>query len=488
MFNFRLSLQYVGFILWVFSFSMLFPIAISLYFDTDPFPFIYSFSITAVIGWSVWKYFKSRQESDHIHRKDSLLIVVLVWLGVSFFGSLPYIFSDAFGSISLGAGVDAWFESTSGFATVGASVMNHIESMPSDILFWRALTQWIGGGGIIVLAVAILPFLGVGGLELFQAETPGPTTDKLQPRVAQTARALWKIYLVLTALCFICLVVAGMPIFDALCHTFSTVSTGGFSTRNASVGAYGVPAYEWIIIVFMFLAACNFVLHYYFMSDPWVYFRDQQFKAFCWIILVATGLIILDVGIHQGSTHWHDDIRHALFSVVSVVATCGFSATDYVQWPSLSQMVLVFLLIVGGCAGSTSGGIKVIRVVVIAKHALNELLRFIHPQSVSVIKVGGQVVNSDTLNGVFGFLTIYFFVALISIGMLSFLGADFSTAISGVLACLAGAGPGIGLVGPHDTYAWLHPMSKCVLSLDMLLGRLEMITFVTLCVPEYWKK
>lgn len=489
MFSLRLSLSYVGFNLLAFSFAMLCPVIVSVYRGTDPYPFLLSFTITAVFSWILWKSCKARSSSDIIHRKDSLLIVVFTWMGISIFGALPFLFSHVFGPISFGSWVNSIFESTSGFTTTGSSVMHHIESVPHDVLLWRALTQWLGGGGIILLAVAILPFLGVGGLELFQAEAGGGLRDKIQPRVAQTAKTLWMVYIVLTALCFISLVIAGMPIFDALCHSFTTISTAGYSTRNASIGAYGVAAYEWIIIVFMFLGGCNFVLHYKAVTaGPVSYFKDQQFRVYVAILLVSSALIVFFNWQAGGVNVWHKHIRDAIFQVFSIATTTGFGTFDYEQWPYASQMLLAFLLVVGGCAGSTAGGVKVIRLMVMFRHAANEVFRLIHPQSVSVIKVNNQIVEGSALSGIFGFLAFYFLVFLSATFLLSAFGSDFQTSITAVLTCMANTGPGLGDVGPNENFAFLHNGSKITLSLCMILGRLELVTFVALCFPEYWKK
>jgi trk system potassium uptake protein len=488
MLNIRLCLHYVGLTLLVFSFAMLLPVVVSFLRGTDPYPFIYSFTITSVFGWLVWRSYRDSSQTVLIHRKDSLLIVVLTWFGISIFGALPYILSHVFGPFSLDAVVNALFESSAGFTTTGATVMHHIESVPYDILLWRSLTQWLGGMGIIILAVAILPYLGVGGLELYRAEMPGPTPDKIQPHVAQTAKALWRVYILLTILCFIALAVSGMPLFDAVCHSLTTLATGGFSTQNASIGAYSSPIFEWIIIIFMFLAGCNFVLHYQMARGSLLYFKDQQFKTYGVIIIASVGLILFTNGYNHGFGNWHDEIRTTLFQVVSVITSTGFSTIDYESWPFFSQFVIACLMVIGGCAGSTSGGIKIIRIIVIFRHAINELFRFIHPQSISIIKMNNQAVENKTINGIFGFLTFYFLIFLLATGFLSFFGADFQTSVTAVVSALSNIGPGFGDVGPTENFAFFHPVSKGVLSLCMILGRLELITFVTLCFPEYWKK
>lgn len=488
MLNLRLSLHYVGFILLIFSFTMLLPITLSVLKGTDPLPFVYSFIVTAGFGWLLWHRLRPKKNPTAIHRRDSLIIVVFTWFGVAIFGALPYIFSHAFGPFSLDAFTSAVFESASGFTTTGASVMPHVESIPYDVLFWRALTNFLGGMGIVVLTVAILPFLGVGGMELYQAESSGITTDKIQPQVTQTAKSLWLTYVAISVLCIVTLALAGMPIFDAICHGFASVATGGFSTRNASIGAYGSALYEWIIIVFMFLGACNFVLHYQAIKGKASYWQDQEFRTFLLIVLGASGAVILTNWFERGVGDWHDAIRTGIFQVTSIVTTTGFSTVNYETWPYLSQFVLIVLMIFGGCGGSTAGAMKITRMIVIIRHAFNDIHRFIHPQSVSVIKMNDQVVSESTLNGIFGFLTFYFLVALIATALLSFLNTDFQTAITSVLACLGNVGPAFGDAGPYDTYASYGPSGKIVLTLCMILGRLELITLVTLCFPEYWKK
>ncbi len=480
-------LRYVGLIFIAFSVFILVPVIVSVIEGSSPAPFLISFVIAIFIGWLLTTTFS--RFGDEIHRKEGLLIVVVSWIGISMLGGLPFMFAETFGPLSFESAVNAFFESISGFTTTGASVLNHIESLPGDILLWRSLIQWLGGMGIILLAVAILPFLGVGGLELYKAEVPGPTKDKLQVHVKETAKTLWKVYVLLTAMCAIALAACGMPVFDSICHSLTTLATGGYSIKNSSLGGYETAAFEWIVVVFMLLAGSSFTLHYQFRKQGLrPYFMDSEFRTYFGLIMLAAAVILIANTATIQPESWHDAIRTVLFQVVSIISSTGFGTADYETWPFFSQAVILFLMFMGGCAGSTAGGVKVVRLALIFKHAINEIYRLIHPQSISVIKFNRQAVVDQTIKGVFGFLTFYMLVFALAVLGLSAFGSDLTTAATAVLTSLSNVGPGFGEVGPSNNYAFLHSGEKMILSFCMLLGRLELITFVTICFPEYWKK
>jgi trk system potassium uptake protein TrkH len=418
-----------------------------------------------------------------ISHREGFLIVGLGWVGAAAAGALPYWLGDLFPSF-----VDAFFESTSGFTTTGATVLRHIEASPHGMLFWRALTHWLGGMGIIVLSLAVLPWLGVGGMQLYRAEVPGPVPDKLKPRMAETARTLWKVYVLLTAAEVILLMLCGMGLFDAVCHAFATLATGGFSTRNVSVEAFHNPWVDWIIVFFMLAAGTNFSLHYHALKgSPGTYWKDVEFRFFGVMFLTFTALLTVQLAVEFYSDPW-TALRSSAFQVGSILTTTGFTTADYEQWPAFSTIILFLLMFLGGCAGSTGGGIKSVRILVLLKSGYRELMRLIHPRAVLPLKLGGRTLQQDVVEAIWGFFVLYLMIFLMASLVMAVLGLDLVSAFAAVAACLGNIGPGLGTVGPGDNYAHIPVTGKWLLSFCMIIGRLEVYTLILLLVPEFWRK
>lgn len=416
--------------------------------------------------------------------KEAFAVVSLSWIVASAIGGLPFWLSGTVTTYT-----DGFFEAMSGFTTTGASVLTDIQSNPRGILFWRSLTHWLGGMGIIVLSLAVLPFLGVGGMQLYKAEVPGPIPEKLTPRVQQTALLLWIVYVLLSLAETLALSLGGMSLFESLTHTFGTMATGGFSPLNGSIGQYGNAYFDWVIIVFMFLAGANFVLHFLFLKgDRKAFWRDAEFRFYTWLVLGATVLVTLFLIVDGSDGNPLTALRHAAFQVVSILTTTGFVTADYEQWPFFPQMLLLLLMFVGGCAGSTGGGLKNIRIMVIFRHAKAEMHTLLHPQGVFPIRVGGKVVDREVVGAITAFFLLY--MALFAGGSLimAALGLDVLTAMGSVIATLGNVGPGIGGVGPMDNYSAVPALGKWVLALLMLLGRLEIYTVLMLFLPGTWRR
>ena len=418
-------------------------------------------------------------------RKEGFAIVSLGWIVIALFAALPFRLSGAMLSYT-----DAYFETMSGLTTTGASILTAIEELPRSMLFWRSLMHWFGGMGIIVLSIAILPFLGVGGTQLFRAEVPGVSKDRLTPRITSTAKLLWGVYLLLTVLEIVALRLCGMPWFESVCHTFGTVATGGFSTRTGSIGAYNSAAIEAVIIVFMFLAGVNFTLHFRLLTARGHRrnaYRDSEFLFYLGLTVGAMVLIAGTLALtntYQGT----DAFRHSAFATVSIMTTTGYATQDFNQWPSLCRFVLVLLMFVGGCAGSTGGGMKVVRFSLLLRHGLTEIRRIIYPDAVLAVKLGGQIVPSTVVANVLAFFFLH--VSLFAFGtiIMTAMGLDLVTAFSSVLACISNIGPGLELVGPSANYAFMPVAGKWLLTGFMLLGRLEIYTVLVLMLPSLWKR
>ena len=412
-----------------------------------------------------------------------MAIVTLGWLSAGFFGSLPFLFAGSIGHIT-----DAYFESISGFTTTGASILSDIESLPEGILFWRSLTQWMGGMGIIVLSIAILPFLGVGGMQLYKAEIPSPVVDKLQPRISETAKTLWKVYLFITLLEIGFLFVGGMPLFDSICHAFSTMPTGGFSTQSASIAQYNRAYFEGVITFFMILAGVNFSLHFKFLKGDFrVFGRDPE----CRVFLSILAILILLVTLNIYGTAYHsmgNAFRHATFQVTSIITTTGFITGNYANWPGLSQIILLLCMFIGAMAGSTGGAIKVMRIILLVKHGYQEIFRLIHPHAVRSIKLGGKPVPAEVLNSIGGFFILYLGLFILAVIIMAAIGLDIVTSFASVAATIGNVGPGFGLVGPVKNYLSIPDLGKWALIFCMLLGRLEIYTVIILLAPAYWRK
>lgn len=418
-----------------------------------------------------------------ISRRDGFGIATFGWLVASCFGALPYLFSGV-----IADPVSAIFETASGFTTTGASVLTDLESLPRGILFWRATTHFFGGMGVLVLCVAILPFLKVGGMQIYRAEIPGPSKDRLTPRIAATAKMLWGAYLLLCVLQTLLLMLGGMSLFDAWCHACATMATGGFSTRTASVGAYGSAYIEAVVIVFMFLAGTSFVLHLkLLMGKPFEYFRDVEFRLYLFVWLAACLVVAFNI---WGRTYASlaQSVRAAFFQGTSILTTTGFVTEDFDRWPIASRLILVLLMFVGGCAGSTGGGAKIIRILTGLKVFVRELLVYMRPNAVKAVRIGGSPVQEQDVSNIVVFLLL--FVALFAVGSVAMTAFtdDLGTAVSSTIASLGNIGPGLAGVGPVENYAGIPTGGKMVLVMLMLLGRLEVFTVLVVCHPGFWRK
>ena len=470
-----------GFLLIFLGIAMLLPIPFSLYYEGGDHPaFLISAGITALAGFLAFKL--TRFEQD-LRPKEGFAVVSFAWLFLSLFGSLPFLLSGAIPSFT-----DAFFETMSGFTTTGASILTDIERLPHGVLFWRSFTHWIGGMGIIVLSLAILPFLGIGGMQLFKAEIPGPVVDKLTPRITGTAKILWAVYVLISAAETLLLWLGGMSLFEALCHTFGTMATGGFSTRNASVGAYNSAYIDWVIIFFMLLAGTNFSLHYRFLrGDFRTYWRNQEFLFFLSLIGLASIVIGWDTFFH----HYRDfplALRKSVFQVVSILTTTGYGTADYEQWSFNSQFILFLFMFFGGCAGSTGGGMKIMRVHLLVKFVFSEITRLVHPRAVVPVRIGPTVVSREMAANVLGFFILFMVLFAVGVFIMSAMGLDLLTSFGAVAATLGNIGPGLGAVGPTDNYAHIPLAGKWVLAFFMLMGRLEVYTVLVLLSPSFWRK
>jgi trk system potassium uptake protein TrkH len=382
--------------------------------------------------------------------------------------------------------IDALFESMSGLTTTGATVMRDFSRFGRGVFFWRSLTQWLGGMGVIALFVAVLPRLAIGGRQLFFAEAPGPTDEKVTPQIRKTAAALWAVYAGLTLAQVIGLIVVGMPVFDSVCNSMTTLAAGGFSPNPQSIMGYRNPAAEWIITFFMFAAGANFALHYRTLrGDAGAFVRDEEFRAYLGIVLVASAMAAYFLGPDSGGAI--DRIRTGAFQVVSIITTTGFASEDFQLWSDQSRMVLLVMMFIGGCAGSASGGPKVVRQVLIARYTLLELRRTVHPRGVLPVKLGGRVVPDDVMRGVLVFFLFYLLVFAVCTMVVIALGADIMTGITATIATLGNIGPGFNQVGPMSHFGDLHPASKIVLTAAMWIGRLEVLTVLALLRPEVWR-
>lgn len=482
-FNYRVIINVIGLLLMLNGAFMLLCIPFSLYFgDGDIYPILLSGTITIISGNISWLVTKNSQNKD-LRKKDGYLIVVLGWLSMSFFGSLPYLISGAIPDLT-----NAFFETISGYTTTGATILTDIESVHKGILFWRSLTQWIGGMGIIVLAVAILPILGIGGMQLFVAEAPGISPDKLQPRIKETAKRLWLIYVLLTFVETLLLWIGGMSFFDAINHGLTTMATGGFSTKNGSIAHFDSPFIQYVITLFMFLAGTNFTITYFALHKKFHKIaQNEEFRfyaTFCLIFSIVTSLTIYLVS----PSEIEESFRQGLFQVVSIITTTGYITADYTSWTPFITVLFFVLMFFGASAGSTAGGVKIVRHIILLKNSILELKRQLHPSAIIPVRFNKKAVPRDITFNILAFIMIYIAIFALGSVIMAALGVDFETAIGSVATSLGNIGPGIGTVGPVDNFAHIPATGKWFLSFLMLLGRLELFTVLMLLTPYFWRK
>jgi trk system potassium uptake protein TrkH len=472
--NKGLVFNFLGRMLIYFSFLYSLPILTAYYFHESMRPFIFSVVASIVLGTILYLI---KPKSDVFRYKEGFAIVGLGWLFISIMGAIPYVM--------IGTNVvDALFESMSGFTTTGATIFDRVENLPKSILLWRSMTEWVGGMGIIVLFVAVFPSIARRGYALLQAEVPGITVSKLTPRLKDTAIRLWGIYLLFTLIEIALLYLAGIGFYDAVNHTFTTLSTGGFSTHTQSIAYYNNPLVELIISVFMFLAGANFALHYYLLKGNPRLFKDPEFRFYTAIMLFAILFITL--------LNYNGDIfqtfRHASFNTISIMTTTGYTNFDFDRWGDGARLILLALMFVGGCSGSTGGGMKVIRILILAKYSVHQILKEAEPRTARVVKLGKETLKKDIIDDIAAFFVLYVLIFVISTIIISLFGLDVISAASAVAATMGNVGPGLGVVGASESYSALHPLVKTILIFNMWAGRLEIFTVFSLFIPSFWRE
>ena len=468
--------------------SMLFPALVGFFYgEANLFAYLYSMVGCLSVSIPVWLL---TRRSRKLSIKDGFALVAFAWIVVAIAGSLPFYFTGAIPNYT-----DAWFEAMSGVTTTGATIIgnvntlphleNGIESLPKGILFWRSFLQWIGGMGIIVFTIAILPLLGVGGVQLFKAEVPGPVADKIKPRVKETAKILWMVYVGFTVLQMVLLRLAGMPLFDSICHAFTTMPTGGFSTQNASIAAYNSPLIQYIVIFFMFVAGINFTLHFRTITGNFTaLFKDYELKVYIVTIVFATFVIFLSLS--ASNSDWsHKSFMVSLFQSIAIMTGTGYANADYEMWPYFCQLALFILMFFGAMGGSTSGGMKLTRIIVLIKYAATETRRMLHSRAIIPIRIGERSINDDIVRNTLGFFLIYLSIFVLTALVLTAFNLDLISAFGAAASAIGNVGPAFGEFGPTDNYALLNPIGKWMLSFCMLLGRLEIFTILVLFTRSF---
>ena len=479
--NIKLTLKTIGQVLLVESALMLIPLAVALLCGGgDAMAILISLVITAAAG-ELLSLLKPR--SDNLRAREGFAVVALGWILVSFFGCLPFRLHGCIPKL-----VDAYFETVSGFTTTGATLLTDVEVLPKGLLFWRSFSHWVGGMGVLVLSLALLPKMGARSIHLMRAEAPGPAVDKLVPRVGNNAKILYYLYISLTAAMLVCLLLTGMNLYDALIHTFGAAGTGGFSNYNASVGAFDSPAVEIITGVFMALFGVNFSIYYYILRRNWGAVKhNSELWTYLSIMLVSSVVIAANILPMYGH-NFFTSLRYSFFQVSSIMTTTGYATADFDLWPQLSRTLLTALMLVGASAGSTGGGLKVVRMQLLVKSGIREIRHTVHPKSVNTIKMDGRTVSDSVLNGVQSFFFMYILVLIVSVLLISFDGYDLETNLTAVLSALSNIGPGFNLVGPTRNFSIFSDFSTFVLSMDMLIGRLEIFPMLMLAAPSAWRQ
>ena len=473
----------IGLLLMVFSFAQVPPLVVDLiYAEGEYISFLYSFILTVLGGLVLWWPF--REVKKDFRLREGVLIVVCFWIVLSLFGTLPFLITDSISKLSFS---DAFFESMSGLTTTGATVLSQLDDLPKSILFYRQQLQWLGGMGIIVLAVAVLPLLGVGGMELYHAESSGIAKDRLTPKLRNTAIALWKIYVSLTILCAIGYFFSGMSIFDAISHSFSTVAIGGFSTHDGSIGYFNSPAIEMIAMFFMFLAGINFSLHFVAWNNRSLvdYIKDSEFKTYSMVLICSTIIVIAALSFNSQYESSSETLRHSLFQTISIATTTGFTSQNFSNWPAAIPVFLIMMSFIGACVGSTGGGIKVVRILVMFRLGMKEIHKFIRPNAQVSVKLNKSSINEKALVSVLGFFSLYAISFFLILMLLMFAGLDQVTAYSATAATMNNLGPGLGDVAQN--YGSLGEVAKWILSFSMLIGRLEVLTIIAIFHKAFWR-
>jgi len=479
--NYKLVLRVTGFALLLEAAAMLFPLLVSVIYREDPMPFLWTILILAAVG-SICAFLLKGKRNPNLLPRDGFLTVGLIWALFGAFGALPFRFSGQFGNY-----IDCLFETISGFTTTGASILTAIEGLPYGLLFWRSFTHWLGGMGVLVLTAALLPSLGINSNFLIRAESPGPVKSKLVPRASQSSKILYTIYLALTIIEMLLLRLAGQPWYDAIVNAFGTAGTGGFSVRNASIGAYNSPAVEIIITVFMLLFSINFAMYFLLLTRQFKkVLKSDELRFFLIVVLVC--IVAITINIAPSFNSFGDAVRAAAFQVASIISTSGFATADFNLWPEFSRMLLVILMFIGACAGSTGGGMKCSRILVLLRSVHREVRSIIHPRSVSVVRLDGEPLPEQTIRTTQSYFIIYIFIVFTAALVVGLDNSSFGTTLTAVISCVGNIGPGLEAVGPMGNYAAFSALSKIVLCLCMIVGRLEMFPILVLFSRNAWKR
>ncbi len=476
--NIRMIGYTIGVVLLCMAALMVLPLITSFIYDgTDTSAFAASIAITVAVGAALALM---KPHNTRIFAREGFLIVALSWIMLSLFGALPFVLSGAIPNY-----IDAMFESMSGFTTTGASILTEIESLEKGVLFWRSFTHWIGGMGVLVFILAILPLSGGRNMHVMRAEVPGPTVSKLLPKMRNTALVLYGIYMALTLLEIILLLFAGMPLFDSMVHAFGTAGTGGFSIKNASIAAYDSATIDWIITIFMLLFGINFNIYYLLLIRQFAKaFFDEELKAY--IAIVVASIVAISINIFSIYGDVFTTVRYAAFQVATIITTTGYATANFDEWPEFSKSLLVLLMFIGASAGSTGGGLKVSRLIIMLKSVLCGLKTQLYPSSVNIVRLQGRKVEDSTVREVHGYFILYMFIMLFSFLIVSLDGFSFETSFTAVVACLNNIGPGLDMVGPIGNYSEFSPLSKIVLFLNMVIGRLEILPIIIMFTPSAW--
>lgn len=474
----KVIINYIGKIVIIIGIAMLSSVSWSLYYGEDiVWRLLFASLVTIFLG-SILSWFCRHEEN--LNYREGFAVVTFGWLAASFVSTIPFLMSGYFPSFT-----DAFFEAVSGITTTGATILTDIEALPKGLLFWRSLTQWLGGMGIMVLFVAIIAGMGVRANQIFRAEVPGPVSGKISPRVRETAKILWITYVVISIILLILLYAFGMDLFDAFCHTFSTMATGGFSTKNQSIAYYNSPLIQWTIIIFMFIAGINFSFHYLVYKKRSIkhYLLDREFRLYVLIIIVSSVLAILSLSQVSG---FEEKLRITIFQIVSILTTTGYGTADFTEWAAIGQGIIFALMFIGGSAGSTSGNVKVGRYLIMLQRAKIEFKQMVHPKALIPLRFGDRVLSDALVINVLQYFFLHIMLVVIGTVIMGILGLDVLSGLTSVLSCIGNIGPGFGLVGPTENYAFIPDAGKYVLCALMLLGRLEIFPILVLLIPQYW--
>lgn len=478
--NYRLALKVIGNVLKYETILLFIPLAVALCYGESPYPFLITILISSMISLFL---IKLKGGKNDMYAKEGAITVGVAWIVISLIGSLPFYISGSIPSF-----VDAFFETVSGFTTTGATLLTEVEHLPKGILFWRSFTHWIGGMGVLIFMLALIPSLSSNTIHLLRAEAPGPEPGKIVPKIRETAKILYIIYFVLTLIQTILLMAAGLSFYDAVIHALGTAGTGGFSNMNSSVASFNNPAVEWIITIFMIIFGVNFSLYYQIIrGNIKNVLRNEELRYYLLIIVFSIAVITMNIYSISGN-NLSKAIRDSSFQVASIVTSTGFATADFNLWPTVSKMLIVFLMLIGAMAGSTGGGIKTIRIVIILKAIKREINKILHPKQIKSVKIDGKTVKEETISGVFLFIAAYIIIAVIAMFIISFDGFDMITTSTSVITALSNIGPGLEVVGPTGNFSAFSGLSKIVLSFCMLAGRLEIYPMLVLFSPSIWKK